>query len=156
MTAAVALDAYNDPGVIACSRRDDLSPAWLLDGGAHTVYLCAPQDEQRRLRPLFVTLLSSLLTEVYARATRTGRPVDPALLLVLDEVANIAPLRDLDTVASTAAGQGIQLVTVVQDLAQVRALGRSCVDNRQQPSRQADRRGHLRYRHLGLRLTAPG
>jgi type IV secretion system protein VirD4 len=121
MTAAVARDAYNDPAVIACSRRDDLSPAWLLDGGAHTAYLCAPQDEQRRLRPLFVTLLSSLLTEVYARATRTGRPLDPGLLLVLDEVANIAPLPDLDAVASTAAGQGIQLVTVVQDLAQMRA-----------------------------------
>jgi type IV secretory pathway TraG/TraD family ATPase VirD4 len=44
-----------------------------------------------------------------------------ALLVVLDEAANIAPLRDLDTVASTAAGQGIQLVSVFQDLAQVSA-----------------------------------
>jgi type IV secretion system protein VirD4 len=121
MTAAVALDAYNDPGVIGCSRRDDLSPAWLLDGKTHTVYLCAPQDEQRRLRPLFVTLLATLLTEVYARATRIGRPLDPPLLLVLDEVANIAPLPDLDALASTAAGQGVQLVTVAQDLAQMRA-----------------------------------
>jgi type IV secretion system protein VirD4 len=41
------------------------------------------------------------------------------LLLVLDEAANIAPLRDLDTLASTAAGLGIQLVTVCQDLAQL-------------------------------------
>jgi hypothetical protein len=41
--------------------------------------------------------------------------------VVLDEAANIAPLRDLDTLASTAAGQGIQLVSVFQDLAQISA-----------------------------------
>ena len=46
-------------------------------------------------------------------------PLDPPLLIVLDEAANIAPLRDLDTLASTAAGLGIQLVTVCQDLAQL-------------------------------------
>ena len=36
-------------------------------------------------------------------------------------MANIAPLPNLDGLASTAAGQGVQLVTVVQDLAQMRA-----------------------------------
>jgi type IV secretion system protein VirD4 len=121
MTAAVALDAYADPTVIACSRDADLTPDWLLDGQRRTAYLCAPQDEQQRLRPLFVTLIASVLSEVYDRATATGKPLDPPLLVVLDEVANIAPLPDLDALASTAAGQGIQLITVIQDLAQLRA-----------------------------------
>jgi type IV secretion system protein VirD4 len=121
MTAAVALDAYGDPTVIECSQHAELTPSWLLAGGPRTTYLCAPQDEQQRLRPLFVTLISSVLSEVYDRATRTGKPLDPPLLVVLDEVANIAPLPNLDGLASTAAGQGIQLVTVVQDLAQMRA-----------------------------------
>ena len=40
---------------------------------------------------------------------------------MLDEAANIAPIPDLDGLASTGAGQGIQLVTVFQDLAQVEA-----------------------------------
>ncbi|MDP9021505.1 MAG: TraG/TraD/VirD4 family protein [Actinomycetota bacterium] len=40
---------------------------------------------------------------------------------MFDEAANIAPLDDLDAVASTGAGQGIQLVTVWQDLTQMRA-----------------------------------
>jgi type IV secretory pathway TraG/TraD family ATPase VirD4 len=44
------------------------------------------------------------------------------LLLVLDECANIAPLRDLATLASTGAGQGIQLVSVFQDIAQINAV----------------------------------
>ncbi len=40
---------------------------------------------------------------------------------MLDEAANVAPIPDLDALASTGAGQGIQLVTVFQDIAQVNA-----------------------------------
>lgn len=54
--------------------------------------------------------------------SETGKPIDPPLLLVLDECANIAPLRDLATLASTGAGQGIQLVSVFQDMAQINAV----------------------------------
>jgi len=97
------------------------TPERLLDGGAHTLYVVAPSHEQRRLRPLFQTLIASILSASYERASQNGGPIEPALLVVLDEAANIAPLRDLDTLASTAAGQGIQLVSVFQDLAQVSA-----------------------------------
>ena len=38
---------------------------------------------------------------------------------MLDEAASVAPLADLDRVVATAAGHGVQLVTVWQDLAQV-------------------------------------
>jgi type IV secretion system protein VirD4 len=87
--------------------------------GAHTLYVVAPSHEQRRLRPLFQTLIASILSAAYERASENGGRIEPALLVVLDEAANIAPLRDLDTLASTAAGQGIQLVSIFQDLAQV-------------------------------------
>jgi type IV secretion system protein VirD4 len=60
-----------------------------------------------------------VIGQVYTMAARTGRPLKRPLLLVLDEAANIAPLPDLDQIASTGAGQGLQLVTVFQDLAQV-------------------------------------
>ena len=50
-----------------------------------------------------------------------GVPLDPPLLVVLDEAANIAPLSDLDALASTAAGHGMQLVTIWHDLAQITA-----------------------------------
>jgi type IV secretion system protein VirD4 len=119
VTANLALEAYTDPTVLACSRRADLTPAWLLDGGANTAYLCAPLDEQARLRPLYTTLVREIVGEVYATAARTGRPLERPLLVVLDEAANIAPVPDLDQVAATGAGQGVQLVTVFQDLAQV-------------------------------------
>ena len=40
---------------------------------------------------------------------------------MLDEAANVAPLAELDVLASTAAGHGVQLVTVWQDLGQLQA-----------------------------------
>jgi type IV secretion system protein VirD4 len=117
-TAESVLEAYADPGVLMHSGRSDIQPARLLDGGRHTIYLAAPAREQQRLRPVFVALLQELLDGAYAAAGRRGEPLDPPLLIVLDEVANIAPLPDLDVIVSTAASHGIQLVTVLQDLAQ--------------------------------------
>jgi type IV secretion system protein VirD4 len=66
--------------------------------------------------------VQEIVAAAYERATETGKPLQPPLLLVLDECANIAPLRDLATLASTGAGQGIQLVTVFQDMAQIAAV----------------------------------
>lgn len=110
----LVLAAYSDPSVAASARSSEIDAARLFDGGSHTLHLCAPSDEQARLRPLFASLFQSMLSAAYKRAHETGQPLDPPLLVVLDEAANIAPLRDLDTLASTAAGQGIQLVTVWQ------------------------------------------
>lgn len=50
------------------------NPAWLRDHPANTLYLCAPADEQARLRPRFTTLIREVVSEVSARAARTGKP----------------------------------------------------------------------------------
>lgn len=121
-TAETVLAAYADPGVLASAATADVRADLLLDGGHHTVYLCAPAHEQRRLQPLFATLVQEVVACAYERATETGEPLNPPLLLVLDECANIAPLRELATLASTGAGQGIQLVSVFQDMAQINAV----------------------------------
>ena len=121
-TAQTILNAYHDPGVLASAMSGELRGEYLLDGGSHTAYLCAPAHEQRRLRPLFATLVQEIIAQVYEQATETGKPLDPPLLLVLDECANIAPLRELATLAATGAGQGIQLVSVFQDMAQINAV----------------------------------
>ena len=99
---------------------DDIEPMSLLLGD-HTLYLCAPAHDQRRLRALFVAVVQQVLHAAFALSSRRQGPLDPPLLVVLDEAANIAPLRELDGLAATCAGHGIQLVTVWQDLAQVRA-----------------------------------
>ena len=121
-TAETVLSAYQDPGVIASADSCEITAEALLDGLANTLYVCAPTHEQERLQPLFAAMIMQLVTAVYERAGLSGRPLERPLLIVLDECANIAPLRDLGKIASTGAGQGIQLVTVFQDMAQVNAV----------------------------------
>ncbi|MGH9222222.1 MAG: type IV secretory system conjugative DNA transfer family protein, partial [Acidimicrobiales bacterium] len=119
-TTEILLEAYADPDVAASAERSDIHPDRLFDGGSHTLYISAPGDDQDQLRPLFGALVHQVLAAMGRRAA-AGRPVDPPLLVVLDEAANIAPLRNLDSLASTVAGLGGQLVTVWQDMAQIEA-----------------------------------
>ncbi len=121
-TLETVLGAYADPLVAASAARSDIDPRRLLGGSRPaTCYLVAPAREQQRLEPVFVALVRSVLDQAFAASARSGTPLDPPLLVVLDEAANVAPLSDLDAIAATAASHGIQLVTVWQDLAQIEA-----------------------------------
>jgi type IV secretory pathway TraG/TraD family ATPase VirD4 len=124
-TAETLLQAFTSPSVRDALTIDDDSDRIDIDAlldGDNTLYLVAPEHEQGRLRPLFEAIVQAVVRAAQDRYARTGRPLDPPLLLMLDEAANIAPLRNLDTIAATGAGQGIQLCTVWQDLAQLDAL----------------------------------
>jgi type IV secretion system protein VirD4 len=122
-TAETVLEPFVDlvaAGGSGPAGADPIEPEALLDR-PNTLYLCAPAHDQRRLRGLFVALLQQVVDTAFRRATRQGRPLDPPLLVVLDEAAHIAPLAELDGLAATCAGHGVQLVTVWQDLAQMAA-----------------------------------
>jgi type IV secretion system protein VirD4 len=114
-TLETVLAPFEDPVVAAATAATDLAVPDLL-ARQGTLYLCGPTHEQHRVQGLFAALVSTVVDVAVASA-----PLDPPLLLVLDEAANIAPVRDLDALASTAAGLGVQLVTVCQDLAQLAA-----------------------------------
>jgi len=123
-TAEVAVDVFAETGVLAGSGGPPIDLGRLVEGSSSSVaslFVIAPPAEQDRLRPLFTLLVSEALSLAYRRAASIGRPLDPRLLVMLDEAANIAPIADLDRLASTAAGEGIQLVSVWQDLAQIEA-----------------------------------
>ena len=120
-TAETVVQAYADPRVARSARHAGITARKLLNGRRNTLYLCAPAHEQQRLRPLFAVLVQEIIAAVYERAARAGGALDPPLLLVLDECANIAPLRDLAALASTGAGQGIQLVSIFHDVTQIAA-----------------------------------
>lgn len=128
-TAETILRAFASPSARAATdiTGDDHAAGRVLDverllAHSGTLYLVAPAHEQGRLRPLFESLVQSVLRAAQDTYARTGRPLDPALMVMLDEAANIAPLRQLATHAATGAGQGIQICSVWQDLAQVEAL----------------------------------
>lgn len=116
-TAQTVVWPWADPGVAAASRGKSLSLDWLL-GGPNTLYLCAPIEDQERLSPAFGGLLNDLVKQVFLRVAATGRPLDPPLLIVIDEAGN-TPLRSLPQYASTLAGLGVLLVTIWQSIAQI-------------------------------------
>ncbi len=125
-TAETVVEPFADPAVAASATAagvtgpDAFVPA-SLPGTGDTLYVCAPAHDQRRLRPLFATLVGQVIEAAYDASARRAAPLDPPLLVVLDEAANVAPLAELDGLAATAAGHGVQLVTVWQDLAQITA-----------------------------------
>jgi type IV secretion system protein VirD4 len=117
-TAEMVVDAFADERVQQETEAADYTPARLLDGGMNTLYLCAPLHEQHRLLPVFSAIVQELVAFVYELAARGG-PLDPSLLLLLDEAANTAPFPGLDAVASTGVSQGLQLLSIFQDMAQL-------------------------------------
>ena len=118
-TAQTVVWPWADPGVAESSRKPNVDLTWLL-GGKNTVYLCAPIEDQQRLAPAFGGLLNDLIKQIYLHVSRAGRPLDPPLLVVIDEAGN-TPLRSLPEYASTLAGLGVLLVTIWQSLAQLEA-----------------------------------
>lgn len=136
-TAQTVVWPWSDPGVAHSARPPHTPPgkgrpptrrkegegqidlAWLL-GGANTVYLCSPIEDQRRLAPAFGGLLNDLINQAYRHVAERGRPLDPPLLVVIDEAGN-TPLRSLPEYASTLAGLGVLLVTIWQSIAQLNA-----------------------------------
>ena len=110
-TAQIVVWPWADPGVAAAARGESLDLDWLLDG-PNTLYLCAPIEDQERLAPAFGGLLNDLVKQVFLKVAATGEPLDPPLLLVIDEAGN-TPLRSLPQYASTLAGLGVLLVTIL-------------------------------------------
>ncbi|MEU1258938.1 type IV secretory system conjugative DNA transfer family protein [Streptomyces chartreusis] len=125
-TAATTLEVFALEGVDRrCAQTRRLSLQTFLDGGHHTLFLCAPPHQQRQFMPLFTALARQVVSETI---DRNGTPAEDGqgiieipLMLCLDEAGNIARLDDLDTFATTAAGSGIQLVSVFHDMSQLYA-----------------------------------
>ncbi len=126
-TAQVLLDVYRYPAVAETAEGCDIDRVAFLRGfdGAgrpvdNTVFVFAPEHRQDQLRPLFEAFICWLVRGAEDRYAATGVALDPPLLVMLDEAANIAPLRKLGAYASSLASQGVQLVAVFQNLGQIR------------------------------------
>jgi type IV secretion system protein VirD4 len=118
-TAETLLDVFADPVVAASAEGCDLDVDALLRG-ANTLYLYAPANEQSRLRPLFELLAGVIITHAEELAARQpDGMLNPRLLVCLDEAGNCAALAKLPELATTARGQGIQLLTIWHDLGQL-------------------------------------
>jgi type IV secretory pathway TraG/TraD family ATPase VirD4 len=119
-----AVDCLADPRVAdACSPAagQGIDPHDFLTGNA-TLYLLGATGVQLSVAPLITALIEDLLDT--ARATAAALPegrLDPPVLLMLDEAANIAPIPTLPNLLADGGGVGITTVVVLQSLAQARS-----------------------------------
>ncbi len=120
-TAQPMLRAMQDPQVMDATAHCDIDFEWLCDPNqANTLYVSGPTHDQKRLELIFGGLFGDLLAQqAYERANEKG-PLQNPLLVLMDEAAN-SPCTWLPHVASTCAGVGVVLVTVWQDLSQMKS-----------------------------------
>lgn len=117
MSALNLLRAYRYPQV-AESARSDLTPERFLDGEANTIYVIAADHDQEKLRPVILALVSAVYEAAIVKARRAGA-LDPRLFMLLDEAANIAPVRNLGSWLSQCGDHGIVIATLWQSIAQI-------------------------------------
>jgi len=117
MSAASLLRAYRYPRVARASG-DDLTPAAFLDGHPNTIYVVAASHHQYDLQPVILALVTSIYEGAIERSRSVG-PFKPELYLLLDEAANIAPVRDLASWLSQCGDHGITVATSWQSVAQI-------------------------------------
>jgi type IV secretion system protein VirD4 len=118
-TARTMVWPWVDPKVAEVTASCSINLDWLLAGN-NTLYVCMPLNDEDRLRPILGGLLNDLVGQAFERHVRTNKPLDPPLLLVLDEAATLCPDR-LPAWSSTLAGVGVQLVTTWQSVGQIEA-----------------------------------
>lgn len=121
-TARTIVWPWIDPLVAEATKACTIDLQWLLDG-PNTLYICVPVKDQHRLRPVLGGLLNDLMSQAFDRFVATNEPLDPAVLVVIDEAATIRP-DQLPAWAATVSGIGVQLVTAWQSVSQIEAAYR--------------------------------
>jgi type IV secretion system protein VirD4 len=135
--------AFNERAVAESARTSRFDAADML-ARRGTLYLCTPRQAPERVASLFVGILMTVVTEAYrvADARSDGRLPSP-LGLFLDELANVVPVEDLPSLASQGAGRGVVLMSIVQDISQLR-------------SRYGNDRANSIINNHGCKLVLPG
>jgi type IV secretory pathway TraG/TraD family ATPase VirD4 len=118
---AVALYAYPKASELATAPDLDVDA---FVRGSDTLHIVCPSILAAELGPVIAVLVQALADARYRAHARALQGVDACkgeLTLVLDEVANTAPLPTLPALCSEGAGQGVSLVLGTQDRAQLEA-----------------------------------
>jgi type IV secretion system protein VirD4 len=127
MSALNLLRAYRYPQLAALAV-DGLTPERFLDGQANTIYVVAAGHDQEILRPVILALLAAIYETAVIKARRDG-PLQPRLFILMDEAANIAPVRNLASWLSQCGDHGIVIATIWQSIAQIdQRYGRAARD----------------------------
>jgi type IV secretion system protein VirD4 len=114
-------DILDNPAMIAClsasgkGQEVDFSE-W--HKGTMTVYLCLSAPKF----PVFNRWLRLVLTSALDEMTETLNPPPLPVCFMLDELATLGHVQPIENAIGLAAGYGVQLICVFQDVAQMRDL----------------------------------
>jgi type IV secretion system protein VirD4 len=120
-TAQRQTEILDNPFMVACLSATGDGPevdfkAWR--SGTMTCYLCLSAPKF----PTFNRWLRLILTSALDEMTDTLDPPTLPVCFMLDELATLGHLEAVENAVGLAAGYGIQLVTVFQDVAQMRDI----------------------------------
>ena len=118
-TAQTVTDAYNYTSVLSTCLDQNFDPdAFVLS--TDTVHIVASSARQAAVAPIIAAFLTAIQEATYALNRRTpfSSSNRPSTLFLLDEVANIAPVKELPRYLSEGGGQGLQVVAMFQTLQQ--------------------------------------
>jgi type IV secretion system protein VirD4 len=115
--AETALAATSNPHVLRSCTGTDMDAAEFLTT-CSTLFIVSPSEHQAAVAPLIAALIESIVATAY-ELHRAGR-LHHRVLLSLDELANIAPLPMLGSIASQGTSQGVSMTWGAQSMAQLR------------------------------------
>ncbi|MEU3904171.1 type IV secretory system conjugative DNA transfer family protein [Streptomyces goshikiensis] len=119
LTLNVIARVYQDLAVRESSSASDFSVEDVLARNG-TIAIVASASDSKKYAPLITALIASVIHAAETQYGRTGKPLSPALGLLIDEAGNVLRYPDLATVLTTGRGQGIVMLTIWHDLSQLR------------------------------------
>ncbi|ROZ61632.1 type IV secretion system protein VirD4 [Kocuria soli] len=88
-----------------------------------TLFLVGTKSGGGAAAPMLIGLMDAITDQAREMAgSLPGTRLDPPLSLILDEIANIAPWKELPTIMSEGGGSGISTMVIIQSPAQARSV----------------------------------
>ncbi|MFC5888734.1 type IV secretory system conjugative DNA transfer family protein [Kitasatospora aburaviensis] len=127
-TLATIARVYADEEVRAAAARSDFTAEEFLDR-CGTICLIASETDAERYAPLLTAITASVVHAAQTRYKETGKPLSPALGLVVDEAGNMFRYPALPRLLTSGRGMGIAALTIWHDFSQlISVLGREAAN----------------------------
>ncbi len=112
-----ALGSYRSEAALELGEASNFSPDAFVR--THdTIYVVSPASVQSTVAPIVVSLIDQIRAASYRAQSNGVVERRRNVALILDEMANIAPLTSLSSILSEGASQGISVLGALQDLTQ--------------------------------------
>jgi type IV secretory pathway TraG/TraD family ATPase VirD4 len=112
-----ALSAYRSESALELGESSNFSPDAFVRS-RDTMYIVSPAAVQSTVAPIVVSLIDQIRAASYRAQGGGDRGSIPNVALILDKMANIAPLTSLSSILSEGASQGVTVMGALQDLTQ--------------------------------------